>query len=37
MTKEVNAFNVEKQPHKIRDQIFEVNFVENNYDEESEV
>jgi len=36
MTREVNFFNLEKQPHKIRDQIFEVNFVENNCDEESE-
>ena len=35
-TKEVNVFNLEKQPRKIRDQIFEVNFVENNCDEESE-
>ena len=36
MTREVNVFNLEKQPHKIRDQTFEVNFVENNCDEESE-
>ena len=36
MTKEVNVFNLEKQPRKIRDQTFEVNFVENNCDEESE-
>jgi len=36
MTREVNVFNVEKQPRKIRDQIFEVNFIENNCDEKSE-
>jgi len=36
MTRKVNVFNLEKQPHKIRDQTFEVNFVENNCDEESE-
>ena len=36
MTREVNVFNLEKQPHKIRDQTFEVNFVENKCDEESE-
>ena len=36
MTREVNDFNLEKQPRKIRNQTFEVNFVENNYDEESE-
>ena len=36
-TREVNVFNLEKQPRKIRDQTFEVNFVENNCDEESEV
>ena len=36
MTREVNVFNLEKQLRKIRDQTFEVNFVENNYDEESE-
>ena len=36
ITKEVNVFNLEKQPCKIRDQIFEVNFIENNYEEESE-
>ena len=36
MTKEVNVFNLERQPHKIRDQTFEVNFIENNYEEESE-
>ena len=33
---EVNVFNLEKQPRKTRDQTFEVNFVENNCDEESE-
>jgi len=33
MTKEVNIFNLEKQPHKIRDQTVEVNFIENNYEE----
>ena len=36
MTSEVNVFNLEKQPRKIRDQTFEVNFVENNCDKESE-
>ena len=36
MTREVNVFNLEKQPRKIRDQTFEVNFVENNCDKESE-
>ena len=36
MTKEVNIFNLENQPRKIRDQTFEVYFVENNCDEESE-
>ena len=36
MTKEVNVFNLEKQPHKIRDQTFEVNFIENNCEEERE-
>ena len=36
MTREVNVFNLKKQPRKIRDQTFEVNFVENNCDEESE-
>ena len=36
MTREVNVFNLEKQPRKIRNQTFEVNFVENNCDEESE-
>ena len=36
MTREVNVFNLEKQPCKIRDQTFEVNFVENNCDKESE-
>ena len=34
MTKEVNVFNLEKQP--LRDQIFDVNFIENNCEEESE-
>jgi len=34
--KEVNVFNLEKQPRKIKDQTFEVNFIENNYKEESE-
>ena len=36
MTREVNVFNLKKQPRKIRDQTFEVNFIENNCDEESE-
>ena len=36
MTKKVNVFNLEKQPRKIKDQTFEVNFVDNNCDEESE-
>ena len=36
MTREVNVFNLEKQPRKIRDQTFELNFVKNNCDEESE-
>ena len=36
MTREVNVFNLEKQPRKIRDQTFKVNFAENNCDEESE-
>ena len=36
MTKEVNVFNLDKQPRNIRDQTFEVNFVENNCDKESE-
>ena len=36
ITREVDVFNLEKQPHKIRDKMFEVNFVENNCDEESE-
>ena len=36
MTREVNVFNLEKQPRKINDQTFEVNFVENNCDEETE-
>jgi len=36
MTKEVNVFNLEKQPRKTKDQTFEVNFIENNCKEESE-
>ena len=36
LTREVNVFNLEKQSRKIRDQTFEVNFIENNCDEESE-
>ena len=36
MTKEVNVFNVEQQPRKIKDQMFEVNFIKNNYKEENE-
>ena len=36
MTREVNVFYLEKQPRMIRDQTFEINFVENNCDEESE-
>ena len=36
LTKEVNVFNLDKQPRKIRDQTFEVNFIENNCDEDSE-
>ena len=36
MTKEVNVFNLEQQPRKIKDQRFEVNFIENNYEEKSE-
>jgi len=35
MTKEVNIFNLEKQPRKITDQTFEVNFIKNNCEEES--
>ena len=34
MTKEVNIFNLEQQSHKIK--TFEVNFIENNCEEESE-
>jgi len=33
MTKEVNVFNLEKQPRNIRDQMFEINFIENNCEE----
>ena len=36
MIKEVNVFNLEKQPRKIRDQTFEVNFIDNNCDKDSE-
>jgi len=36
MTREVNVFNLGKQPRKIRDQTFEVNFIENNCEEKSE-
>ena len=36
MTREVNVFNIDKQPRKTRDQTYEVNFVENNCEEESE-
>jgi len=36
LTREVNIFNQEKQPRKIRHQMFEVNFIENNCEEESE-
>ena len=36
MTKEVNVFNLEKQPRKIQDQTFEVNFIENICEKESE-
>ena len=36
MTREVNVFNLERQPRKMRDQTFKVNLVENNCDEESE-
>ena len=35
MTKEINVFNLEKQSCKIKEQMFEVNFIENNYEEES--
>ena len=34
MTREVNVFNLEKQPRKIRDQTFEVNLVKNNCESE---
>jgi len=36
MTKEVNVFNLEQQPHELKDQTFKVNFIENNCEEESE-
>ena len=36
MTREVNVFNMDKQPRKIKDQTFEVNFVGGNCEEESE-
>jgi len=36
MTREANVFNLEKQPRKIRDQTFKVNFIENNCEEERE-
>ena len=36
MTKEVNVFNVEKQPHDVEDQIFEVNLIKNLTSEHSE-
>ena len=36
MTKEVNVFNLEKQSRKIKDQTFEVNFIENICEKESE-
>jgi len=36
MTKEVNVFNLEQQSRKIKDQTFEVNFIENNCENESE-
>ena len=29
MTKQVNVFNLERQPRDINDQTFEVNFIEN--------
>jgi len=29
MTKEVNIFNLRKQPHDVDDQTFEVNLIEN--------
>ena len=29
MTREVNVFNLGKQPHNVEDQTFEVNFIEN--------
>ena len=36
MTREVNVFNIDKQPRKTKDHTFEVNFVGNNCEEESE-
>ena len=36
MTKVVNVFNLEQQSRKIKDQTFEVNFIENNCEEKSE-
>ena len=36
MTKEVNVFNLEKQPRNLQDQTFEVNFIENICEKESE-
>ena len=36
MTREVNVFNIDKQPRKTRDQTYEVNFVGNNCEKESE-
>ena len=36
MTKEVNVFNLENQSRKIKDQTFEVNFIENICEKESE-
>ena len=36
MTREVNVFNIDRQPRKIKDQTFEVNFVGKICDEEGE-
>jgi len=36
ITKEVNIFNLEQQPHDINDQAFEVNHIENITSEYSE-
>ena len=36
MTNKVNVFNLEQQPRKIKDQMFEVNFIKNNCEEKSE-